>query len=289
MGEPKIYFSERTLDKVMSKNKRTKRNEELEAFYAQEVPRRKRREKDGVYSSFKDIIPVTKDFELKFKNVPQRLAFSVYQQHDILFMLGPAGTGKSHLACMFAIHDIVKENKDKIVLTRPIVEAGESLGYLPGTFSEKTDPYMLPLYDCISKIAPGAGNHSNGGGSGGFGAGPEQQPGGGLAGLIKKKTEVAPLAYMRGRTFENSVCILDEAQNCTFSQLLLFLSRLGDNSKMIITGDHTQTDIGRDSGLMDVFHRLEGVEGIGQVTFSDEFIVRHRLVSEITKRLQRSY
>lgn len=280
--EKAISFQIETLDKGMAKRKtKSRRNEELEHFYEEEfVKKKKAGDKPGVYKSFKDIIPVTKDFDLKFKNTPQRLAFSVYQQNDILFMLGPAGTGKSHLACMFAIHDLVKEDRTKIVLTRPIVEAGESLGYLPGTFSEKTDPYMLPLYDCIAKLT---GNGNNGGHN------PHNPEGSGLAKLVKEVSEVAPLAYMRGRTFENAVCILDEAQNCTWEQLFLFLSRLGENSKMIITGDPSQTDIGRNSALMDVFHRLEGVEGIGHVRFTDEFVVRHRLVSEITRRLQRNF
>jgi phosphate starvation-inducible protein PhoH len=176
-------------------------------------------------------------------------------------------THNTHLACMFALHDFISEHKSRIILTRPIVEAGEKLGFLPGSFSEKTDPYMLPLYDCIHKMVPHAGS---------------------LAEHIQKNTEVAPLAFMRGRTFENSICILDEAQNCTWSQLLLFLTRMGENSKMIVTGDPFQTDLGRDSGLMDVVHRLEGVTGIGMVKFSEECIVRHRLVSEVIKRLQRN-
>lgn len=218
-----------------------------------------------VYSSFKDVVPAPKGIDLKFKNVPQRLAFSVYDQNDIVFLVGPAGTGKSFLACMFALYDLLRENKKKIVLTRPIVEAGENLGFLPGTFAEKTDPYMLPLYDCIHKLLPK----------------PDQ-----AAEVLKNYAEVAPLAYLRGRTFTDSVCILDEAQNCTWTQLLLFLTRLGENSKMIITGDPTQTDIGRESALMDVVHRLEGVSGIGMVRFTDEFVVRHRLVSEVARRLQ---
>jgi phosphate starvation-inducible PhoH-like protein len=236
----------------MAKKKKV-RNEELEAFHKE------------TYESFRDI-PVNHSFELRYKNAEQRLAFSVYEQHDIIFLLGPAGTGKSHLACMFALHDLIEGNKERIVLTRPIVEAGESLGYLPGTFSEKTDPYMLPLYDCIQKMVP-KGN---------------------MAEQIQSCTEVAPLAYMRGRTFDDSVCILDESQNCTWGQLVLFLTRLGEHSKMIITGDPNQTDIGRDSALMDVVHRLEGVDGIGMVRFSEDCIVRHKLVSEIIKRLQKN-
>lgn len=248
-----------SLDNSMAKrNNKLKRNEEREAF------------DDGIYDSFREIIPVktTSTFDItdQFKNVAQRLAYSVYEQNDIVFLLGPAGTGKSHLACMFAINELIRESKSRIVLTRPIVEAGESLGYLPGTFSEKTDPYMLPLYDCIRKMIP---------------------TGGSLADHIQKNTEVAPLAYMRGRTFDSSVCILDEAQNCTWGQLLLFLTRLGESSKMVVTGDPFQSDIGRDSALMDVFHRLEGLNGIGMVQFTDEHIVRHKLVSQILKRLQR--
>lgn len=260
--------------------KRKSRNEELEVFH-EEISNSFRDKKksrteespfhEGVFDSFKDICPKvssSKTFDLrdKFKNTSQRLAFTVYEQHDIMFLLGPAGTGKSFLACMFAIHDLLNERKSRIVMTRPIVEAGESLGYLPGTFSEKVDPYMMPLYDCIQKLVPGEG---------------------GWAKLIQDNSEVAPLAYLRGRTFDKSVCILDEAQNCTWGQLLLYLTRLGESSKLIITGDPAQSDIGRDSALMDVVHRLEGVEGIGMVRFTEEHIVRHRLVSEILKRLQR--
>lgn len=493
---------------------------------------------EGVYDSFKEIIPIktSRNFDISdmFKNVAQRFAYSVYEQHDVVFLLGPAGTGKSHLACMFAVNDLLRGSKDRIVLTRPIVEAGESLGYLPGTFSEKTDPYMMPLYDCIRKMAPSSSSFSNGG----------------IAEEIQKNTEVAPLAYMRGRaepldnliptpsgykrmgdlkvgdyvfgssgkpvlvlgvypqgkkhvynmefsdnssvlcsedhlwntrttfekgfhrgfstrtayeiastihknheipvisapveipyfdtsinpyqfgltlinekssfipeellwnsvevrksllqgildssscvfldefdmpqiqfynwseevseqvvwlvqslggvailrksdhfvvdvflpksiepfrceekilmytktsdverfitevqyvgemecqcisvhaedhlyltegflvthnTFDNSVCILDEAQNCTKEQLLLFLTRLGESSKMIVTGDPCQSDIGKDSALMDVFYRLEGMDGFGMVKFSEEHIVRHKIVAEIIRRLK---
>lgn len=176
-------------------------------------------------------------------------------------------THNSHISCMFAINELVRSTKQRIVLTRPIVEAGESLGFLPGSFSEKTDPYMLPLYDCIHRMVP---------------------QGGSLANYIQKSSAVEPLAYMRGRSFHDSVCILDEAQNCTWGQLVLFLTRLGENSKMIVTGDPTQSDIGRDSALMDVVLRLEGVSGIGVVKFTEEHIVRHKLVSEIIKRLQKN-
>jgi phosphate starvation-inducible PhoH-like protein len=160
-----------TLDNGMAKKKKSRyQEEELNDF------------QEGVFDSFREIIPIrttpTFDITDKFKNVAQRLAYSVYEQHDIIFLLGPAGTGKSHLACMFAINELIRDTKSRIVLTRPIVEAGENLGYLPGTFSEKTDPYMLPLYDCIRKMIPNGGI---------------------LADQIQKNSEVAPLAYMRGR------------------------------------------------------------------------------------------
>jgi len=246
---------------MAKRNNKLKRNEEREA----------REFGEGVFDSLREIIPVktTPSFDIsdQFKNVAQRLAYSVYEQNDVVFLLGPAGTGKSHLACMFAINELIRETKSRIVLTRPIVEAGESLGYLPGTFSEKTDPYMLPLYDCIRKMIPTKDQNAE---------------------YVQNNTEVAPLAYMRGRTFDNSVCILDEAQNCTWEQLVLFLTRLGEGSKMIITGDPHQSDIGRDSALMDVARRLDGLEGVGTVKFTEEHIVRHKLVSQILKRLQRN-
>lgn len=228
-----------------------------------------RKNDDGTFDSFHDIVPIKTtgnkfDIRDRFKNLAQRLTYSVYEQHDITFVLGPAGSGKSYLACLFAVHDILNGLKDKIILTRPMVEAGEKLGHLPGEISNKTDPFMMPLYDGFNKITSG-----------------------GAAKLIQEKMEVSPFAYLRGRTFDNSVCILDEAQNCTWGQLLLFLTRLGEGSKMIITGDPTQSDIGRASALMDVVYRLDGVNGIGVVKFNDEHIVRHRLVGEILKRMQR--
>lgn len=240
----------------MVRKKKPLRNEELDAFH------------EGVFDSL--ITPKVKGFNINdwFLNQSQRLAFSVYEQHDIVFLIGPAGTAKSFLASLFAIHDLLEGKKSRIVLTRPIVEAaGERLGYLPGGFSEKTDPYMIPLYDCIRKIVPGDGARAR---------------------TIQENSETLPLAYMRGVTFSDSVCILDEAQNCNWGQLLLFLTRLGEGSKMIITGDPAQSDIGRDSALMDVVHRLDGVNGIGMVRFTEEHIVRHKLVADIIRRLQKN-
>jgi phosphate starvation-inducible PhoH-like protein len=212
-----------------------------------------------------------KSFQMEFKHGVQRLAWSIYQQHDILFLLGPAGTGKTHLAMAFAIEEILNRQSDKkkIVLTRPVIEAGESLGYLPGTFDEKINPYMMPLWDCMQKIA-GPTSETNR-----------------MRDIINKSYEVAPLAYMRGRTFDDSVCVLDEAQNCTRSQLKLFLTRMGSNSKMIVTGDPKQSDIGGIPDLVDVVCRLESVPGVGVVYFNEECIVRHKMVGEILKRLEK--
>lgn len=212
-----------------------------------------------------------KSFNLEFKHGVQRLAWNIYQQHDILFMLGAAGTGKSYLAMAFAIEEILNRNsdKEKIILTRPVIEAGESLGFLPGTLEEKINPYMMPLWDCMSKIA--GPTHENNK----------------IRDKINRSYEVAPLAYMRGRTFDNSVCILDEAQNCTHSQLKLFLTRMGASSKMIVTGDPKQSDIGGVPDLIDVVNRLESIPGVGVVYFNEECIVRHKLVGDVLKQLEK--
>jgi phosphate starvation-inducible PhoH-like protein len=210
-------------------------------------------------------VPV-KTFHLDFKHGVQRLAWNIYQQHDILFMLGPAGTGKTFLAMAFAIEEIINKSKTKIVLTRPVIEAGEKLGYLPGTFDEKINPYMMPLWDAISKICSNDQKTKD---------------------YINKSYEIAPLAYMRGRTFDDSVAILDEAQNCTMSQLKLFLTRMGQNTKMIVTGDPKQSDLYQIPDLVEVVRKLESVRGIGMVNFNEDCIVRHPLVGEILRNLEK--
>lgn len=206
------------------------------------------------------------DFHIDFKNQAQSLAWASFQQHDVLFLIGPAGTGKSFLACAFAVEQILNKQKSKIVLTRPIVEAGESLGFLPGEFEEKVHPYMLPMYDCIYKLV-----------------GKEDSP---QKDRVESAMEVAPLAYMRGRTFEKSVCIFDEAQNATMAQLKLFLTRFGEDSKIIITGDPMQSDLPGDVALSTVMQKLSGVPGIGILQFKENHIVRHPLVGQIIKKLE---
>jgi phosphate starvation-inducible PhoH-like protein len=201
----------------------------------------------------------------EFLTDKQRDAWESYQKNEIIFLTGPAGTGKSFLATAFAIKDILSKTRRKIILTRPIVEAGESLGYLPGDFNEKVGPYMRPLYDCYHYLCPGATIKNK---------------------IIEGAFEIAPLAYMRGRTFDDSVCVLDEAQNCTESQIKLFLTRLGKNSKMIVTGDPRQSDLRDRAGMVGIMDRLADLEGIGIVKFVNSEIVRHSLVGKILERLE---
>jgi len=168
-------------------------------------------------------VSVAREFHLDFLNPAQELAWRAYSRHDLLFLLGPAGSGKTHLAAGFAINDILRNNKKRIIITRPVVESGESLGYLPGDFNDKVLPYMMPIYDCVDKITGQDSQNKE---------------------KIRDVLEIVPLAYMRGRTFDNAVFILDEAQNCTYDQIKLAISRLGFSSKMIITGDPDQSDLG---------------------------------------------
>ncbi len=202
-----------------------------------------------------------RNFHIEFKNEAQSLAWAAFKQHDVLFLIGPAGTGKSFLASAFAIEEVLSKQRHRIILTRPIVESGESLGFLPGEFEDKVHPYMLPLYDCMDKMV---GKDS-----------PWRE-------RIDEAMEVAPIAYMRGRTFDDAVCIFDEGQNATMSQLKLFLTRFGENSKVIITGDPTQSDI----ALVEVMQRLRNVDGVGVIEFKSNSIVRHPLVGKIIDKLE---
>lgn len=205
-------------------------------------------------------------FHLEFLNQAQKLAWGAFDQHDVLFLIGPAGCGKTMLACAFAISEIIARKKKKIILTRPVVEAGPSLGYLPGGVEEKTNPYMLPMYDCMDRCI-----------------GRENE----LRDMINKSVEIAPLQYLRGRTFHDSICIFDEAQNATPSQLKLFLTRFGQNSKIIITGDPNQSDLHeRDRGLMQVVKKIENLNGVGTIYFKSNSIVRHPLIASILEKLE---
>jgi phosphate starvation-inducible PhoH-like protein len=205
-------------------------------------------------------------FHVEFLNAAQKMAWEAFDQHDVLFLLGAPGSGKTFLACAFAVSEILAKRRKKIILTRPIVEAGEALGFLPGTFDEKVMPYMLPMYDCLQTLVGTEG--------------PQRE-------LVDNSIEVAPIAYMRGRTFNDSICIFDEAQNATEAQLKLFMTRFGANSKIIITGDPKQSDLRyQDRSLMSVVKRLEDLPGVGVINFKASSIVRHPLIASILERLE---
>ncbi len=186
------------------------------------------------------------------------------RDHDMVFGLGPAGTGKTYLAVAVAVAMLTKGEVDRIVLSRPAVEAGERLGFLPGDLREKVDPYLRPLYDALYDMMPA-----------------EQV----MRRLGNGEIEIAPLAFMRGRTLANAFVILDEAQNTTPVQMKMFLTRLGENARMAVTGDLSQVDLpkGVRSGLRDAFDTLSGVPGIGFVHFTEADVVRHPLVSRIVR------
>ena len=184
--------------------------------------------------------------------------------HDIVFGVGPAGTGKTYLAMAAALAALKREQISRLILTRPAVEAGETLGFLPGDLQEKIFPYLRPLYDALHALLD-----------------PEE-----LARYMEKRTvEIAPLAYMRGRTLDNSFIILDEAQNTTTEQMFMFLTRMGQGSKVVVTGDRTQIDLpaNKRSGLVEAIQALKGVRGINFVFFEESDIVRHELVQSIIR------
>ncbi len=186
------------------------------------------------------------------------------EKNDIVFAIGPAGTGKTYTAVALAVRALKNKQVKKIILTRPAVEAGESLGFLPGDLKEKIDPYLRPLYDALDDMIPADK----------------------LGYYMSTRTiEIAPLAYMRGRTLDNAFIILDEAQNATDLQLKMFLTRIGANAKAIITGDMTQVDLPRNqkSGLQTAVRILQNIHGIGHIELDEEDVVRHRLVKAIIK------
>ena len=183
-------------------------------------------------------------------------------ENELAFGIGPAGTGKTYLAVAVAVSKFISGDVDRIILSRPAVEAGEKLGYLPGDMKDKVDPYMQPLYDALNDFLPGKQ----------------------LAKLLEeKRIEIAPLAFMRGRTLANAFVVLDEAQNATSMQMKMFLTRLGEGSRMVITGDRSQVDLPRGvvSGLSDAERLLKGIKGVGFNYFTSKDVVRHPLVAAI--------
>lgn len=209
-----------------------------------------------------EVILFTKSGYIKTRTKGQQDVAKAVQKQDLVVVIGPAGTGKTYLAVAFAVAALKEKRVKKIVLARPAVEAGESLGYLPGDYKEKIDPYLRPLYDALEDMLPKE--------------------------LIRKYTErgvieVIPLAYMRGRTLNNAFVILDEAQNATSVQMKMFLTRLGVNSKAIVNGDITQIDLPEkaNSGLLEIRNILQGIDGIEFIYLNRMDVVRHRLVRDI--------
>jgi len=184
--------------------------------------------------------------------------------NEAVFGLGPAGTGKTYLAVAVAVHMLLTQKVEKLIFCRPAVEAGEKIGFLPGDMKEKVDPYLRPIYDALHDMMPNEIVEKK---------------------LITGDIEIAPLAFMRGRTLANAFVILDEAQNTTVEQMKMFLTRLGENSRMVITGDPTQIDLpkGQRSGLVDAMHVLKDIDDIKFITFGVEDVVRHKLVGKIVQ------
>ncbi|ANA81630.1 PhoH family protein [Paenibacillus vortex V453] len=234
---------------------------ERDILYAVELAKELRA--DQLLDLYKGEITTTfKGKPIRVKTIGQKHYVTTIKKRDVVFGIGPAGTGKTYLAVVLAVAAIKEGSVKRIILTRPAVEAGESLGFLPGDLQEKVDPYLRPLYDALYDVM-----------------GPDQTAKALERGLI----EIAPLAYMRGRTLDDSFIILDEAQNTTPEQMKMFLTRLGFGSKMVITGDVTQIDLprGKKSGLIEAKRILSDIEEVGFVYFAEQDVVRHSLVQKI--------
>ena len=219
--------------------------------------------------SLRGVVSTTKQLQAGKRNVTpktlnQKLYLEAIEKNDMVFGIGPAGTGKTYLAVSMAVRALLEKRVNRIVLTRPAVEAGERLGFLPGTLQEKIDPYLKPLYDALYDMLDTERVDRS---------------------LERGVIEIAPIAFMRGRTLNDAFVILDEAQNTTSEQMKMFLTRIGYNSKAVITGDVTQVDLpfGKMSGLVEAERIISGVEGISFIHFNDRDVVRHPLVQRIVR------
>ena len=247
---------------IINKNKRLTRSDLLTAIQIIKGESQKDKELPKAKEELNSVVLFTDSGYVKPSTPGQEGYMASTKDNDIVFCIGPAGTGKTYLAVALAISYLNKKIVNKIILARPAVEAGESLGYLPGDYREKIDPYLRPLYDALTEMIPRDR----------------------LRKLMEQEViEVIPMAFMRGRTLNNAFVLLDEAQNCTFLQMKMFLTRLGLNSKSIINGDITQIDLPekKASGLISIKDILQGIEGIKFVELGADDVVRHRLVKEI--------
>jgi phosphate starvation-inducible PhoH-like protein len=256
------------LEKVFVKNKELNEHMVLEALEGFTIEKTGEKPAPNAVSTGDTLLIGTRGQQIKARTRNQVKMVNAAQKNDIIFAIGPAGTGKTYTAVAIAVLALKEREIRRIILTRPAVEAGENLGFLPGDLKEKIDPYLRPLYDALEDMIP---NDK-------------------LKSMIESRTvEIAPLAFMRGRTLDNCYVILDEAQNSTDLQLKMFLTRMGPNAKLIITGDLTQVDLPRkqQSGLNRALRVLRNIKGISMIELDTDDVVRHRLVKEIVHAYDR--
>ncbi|HKL12495.1 MAG TPA: PhoH family protein [Halanaerobiales bacterium] len=262
-----VDLSSRVIEEMVKLAKTGKNIDKRQVKYAVELLSKNRNMDLG--ELYDEVLQVNfKGRKIKVKTLGQKYYVEAIKNSDIVFSIGPAGTGKTYLAMVMAVKSLLNNNANRIVLTRPAIEAGEKLGFLPGDMQDKVDPYLRPLYDALYDIL-----------------GPEKVS----EYLEKDIIEVAPLAYMRGRTLDDSFVILDEAQNTSPEQMKMFLTRIGFNSHAVITGDITQIDLphSSNSGLIQVRKILSGIKGIEFVYLTNQDVVRHELVKDIIKAYER--
>ncbi|HQL36787.1 MAG TPA: PhoH family protein [Bacillota bacterium] len=264
--ENAVAMAERTLNILMEMQQNGEAVTSHSVSYTIELVKEGRENRREELDSV--IITNARGKAIKSKTIGQKRYIDAIRSNEVVFGIGPAGTGKTYLAMAMAVKAFKSHEVSRIILTRPAVEAGEKLGFLPGDLQNKVDPYLRPLYDALHDI---------------MGAETYQKH------IERGVIEVAPLAYMRGRTLDDSYIILDEAQNTSPEQMKMFLTRLGFGSKAIITGDITQIDLpkGKYSGLKQVMEILRGIKGIGFVYFSEKDVVRHKLVKDIIKAYEK--
>ncbi len=258
-----VLRAKELIDKMLSLSSKNYPTTEEDVLFA--IQKTKENKIEDVDEILKDRIEVSsKRKYIVPKNLAQKRYVESIKRNEIVFSIGPAGTGKTYLAMAMAVHHLITKRSGRVILVRPAVEAGEKLGFLPGDLYEKINPYLRPLYDALYEMLE---------------AEELQQY------LERNIIEIAPLAYMRGRTFNDSFIVLDEAQNSTSEQMKMFLTRLGFDSKVIVTGDITQIDLPEStaSGLVEVQYILKGIKGIDFVYFTGKDVVRHKLVQDIIR------
>jgi phosphate starvation-inducible PhoH-like protein len=265
--EEDAQLAEVVVDKLLTMIRKREKLDISKIRYAVELAREGNA--DAIEEIMADVIAITsRGRQVKSRTIGQKRYVRAIKENTLVFSIGPAGTGKTYLAMAMAVVALKNKEVERIILTRPAVEAGESLGFLPGDLQNKVDPYLRPLYDALYEFLGGEG----------------------FSRLSEKGViEVAPLAYMRGRTLSDSFIVLDEAQNCTEEQMKMFLTRFGENSKIVVTGDITQIDLPREkkSGLKQCINVLEGIEGISVQYLTHKDVVRHPLVQNIVLAYER--